>query len=138
MKVVVAAIHNDGLPENSARSKLKVLEPKTFGGECSAKKLENFLWDIEQYFKAAKVSIAKCIDLASMYLAGYTKLQWHTRTTDSALPKIDTWEALEKAMTEQFLPTNTSWGGREALRMLKHTSTVQDYVKDFSSLLGYL
>ncbi|KAL0395501.1 UNVERIFIED_CONTAM: hypothetical protein Slati_4516300 [Sesamum latifolium] len=36
-------------------SKVKVPDPKTFGGERSAKELENFLWDMEVYFQAAKV-----------------------------------------------------------------------------------
>ena len=36
-------------------NKVKVFEPKPFNGARSAKDLENFLRDIEQYFKAAKV-----------------------------------------------------------------------------------
>ena len=34
-------------------TKMKVPEPKPFDGARSAKDLENFLWDIEQYFKSA-------------------------------------------------------------------------------------
>lgn len=101
MKVAVAAIHSDGLPENGAKSKVQVSEPKTFGGERSAKKLENFLWDIEQYLKAAQVPIAKCVNLASMYLEMLNSGGIHV--TDPTLPEIDTWEALKKAMNEQFL-----------------------------------
>ncbi|KAI5676781.1 hypothetical protein M9H77_07731 [Catharanthus roseus] len=44
----------DGFHDNSAGCKLKVLEPKAFGREHSAKKTKNFLWDFEKYFKAAK------------------------------------------------------------------------------------
>lgn len=32
--------------------KMKILDPKPFNGTQSAKDLENFLWDMEQYFKA--------------------------------------------------------------------------------------
>lgn len=35
--------------------KIKVPNPKAFGGNRSAKELENFLWDMEQYFKIAHV-----------------------------------------------------------------------------------
>ena len=34
---------------------VKVPEPSPFDGARSAKTLENFLWDVDQYFKAAKV-----------------------------------------------------------------------------------
>jgi peptidoglycan hydrolase CwlO-like protein len=40
-----------GMPINGeAPSKLKVPKPKPFVGAKSAKELENFLWDMEQYF----------------------------------------------------------------------------------------
>lgn len=37
------------------------------------------LWDVEQYFKATKVPVAECVDLASAYKPD-TKLWWYTRT----------------------------------------------------------
>ena len=33
--------------------KVRVPEPKGFDGTRSAKELENFLWDMEQFFRAA-------------------------------------------------------------------------------------
>ena len=33
--------------------KVRVPEPKPFGGERNAKDLENFLWDMDQYFIVA-------------------------------------------------------------------------------------
>ena len=50
-------------------------------------------------------------------------------------PKIETWEVLRKELSDQFLPCNTAWVARESLKKLKHTGTVRDYVKEFSSLL---
>jgi hypothetical protein len=38
-----------------APSKLKVPEPKPFMGAGNAKELENFLWDMEQCFRAAHI-----------------------------------------------------------------------------------
>lgn len=35
--------------------KLKILKPKLFGGNKNSKELKNFLWDIEQYFKAIRI-----------------------------------------------------------------------------------
>ena len=45
-----------GLPrEGEVATKVKVPEPKPFNGARSAKDLENFFWDMEQYFKVARV-----------------------------------------------------------------------------------
>ena len=33
--------------------------------------------------------------------------------------KIDLWEALKKELKDQFLPTNTAWVARDALKKLK-------------------
>ena len=42
---------------------------------------------------------------------------------------------LEERLKDQFLPMNTAWMAREALKKLKQTGSVRDYVKEFSSLI---
>lgn len=54
---------------------------------------------------------------------------------DDARPVIESWEFLKKKLKEQFLPCNSSWVAREALKRLKHTGSMRDYVKEFSSLM---
>ena len=49
-------------------------ELKPCNGARSAKDLENFVWDIEQYFKAAKVPDQEKVTITSMYLLGDAKL----------------------------------------------------------------
>ena len=69
---------------------------------------------------------------------GDAKLWWRAileRDAKSGRPQISTWETLKRELKEQFLPTNAVWLARESLRRLKHTGTVQDYVKEFSSLM---
>ncbi|XP_034674441.1 uncharacterized protein LOC117905666 [Vitis riparia] len=121
-----------------APSKVRVPEPKGFNGNRNAKELENFLWDIEQFFKAAHVPDGEKVSLTSMYLTGDAKLWWRTRMEDDAesgKPQITTWETLKKELKDQFLPTNTTWVAQEALKRLKHTGSVREYVKEFSSLM---
>ncbi|GFY81562.1 hypothetical protein Acr_01g0013710 [Actinidia rufa] len=48
---------------------------------------------------------------------------------------VETWGILKKELKDQFLPCNSSWVARELLRGLRHTGSVRDYVKEFSSLL---
>ena len=54
---------------------------------------------------------------------------------DADRVKIDSWKALKKELKDQFLPTNTAWVARDALKKLKQTGTVREYVKTFSSLM---
>jgi hypothetical protein len=54
--------------------KPKVFELKCFNGARSAKELENFLWDMEQYFSVVKIGVAEQVDLTVMYLTGDVKL----------------------------------------------------------------
>ena len=103
-------------------AKVRVLEPKPFGVARNAKDLENFLWDMEQYFIAARIPIGEQVTITTVYLMGDVKLWWWTRTSDDAAarrPKIERWEILKKELKDQFLPTNTTWMARESLKKLK-------------------
>ena len=57
-----------------APSKVRVLELKGFKGNRNAKELENFLWDMEQFFKAAHIPNGEKVAITSMYLIGDAKL----------------------------------------------------------------
>ena len=62
------------------------------------------------------------VTIISMYLLGDAKLWWRTRVEDDAdvgRGKSDLWEALKKELKDQFLPTNTAWVARDALKKLK-------------------
>ncbi|XP_058225127.1 uncharacterized protein LOC131334220 [Rhododendron vialii] len=116
-------------------TRVKVPELKAFGGARNAKELENFLWDMEQYFSAARVLEADRVTITTMFLMGDAKLWWRTRCEDSGHLKIEQWDTLKKELKDQFLPCNSSWLARESLKQLKHTGSVRDYVKEFSSLM---
>ena len=52
MALLKGAIANLFDRREGSTSKIKVLEPKLFNGQQNAEELENFLSDMEQYFKA--------------------------------------------------------------------------------------
>ncbi|KAL0308025.1 UNVERIFIED_CONTAM: hypothetical protein Sangu_2998600 [Sesamum angustifolium] len=138
LRLVKLAVANSGTDGSAVAPKVRVPDPKPFGGERSAKELENFLWDMETYFQAARVPDTEKVSITSMYLTGDAKLWWRSRLSDDASAnreRIETWEVLKKELKDQFLPCNTSWLARESLRNLKHTGTVREFVKEFSSLM---
>lgn len=134
----VAVLKRALLTDAASTSKRKVPEPKPFQGVRDAKDLENFLWDMEEYFSAAHVLAEEQVKITSMYLAGDAKLWWRTRVHDDTImgrPRINEWEVLKKELKSQFLPLNAAWLARESLKKLEHTGTTRSYVKEFSSLM---
>ena len=129
-----------GCPSSNADAgtKVRVLKPKSFNGNNNVKEFENFQWDMEQFFKATRVPDSEKVSITSMYLMGDAKLWWHTRVredSDAGRPQVAKWETLKNELNDQFLPKNARWLARDSLKRLKHTDSMLDYVKEFSSLM---
>ncbi|KAK3012294.1 hypothetical protein RJ639_012842 [Escallonia herrerae] len=122
--------------EHSSRP--RVPEPKSYGGARDAKELENFLFDIEQYFRAIRVdSEATKVSMAAMYLVGDAKLWWRKKYAEieDGSCVINTWEILKRELKSQFFPENTAFNARKALLECKHTGSVREYCQAFSALM---
>ena len=53
-------------------------KPQGFSGKRDAKELDNFLWHMEQYFKAIALNNkAAKVRIATLYLTNTTTLWWH-------------------------------------------------------------
>ncbi|KAA0048463.1 uncharacterized protein E5676_scaffold600G00660 [Cucumis melo var. makuwa] len=60
---------------HSVSSKFKIPKPKAFNGNRDVKELENFIFDMEQYFKASGTNSKETkVTLASMHLSDDAKL----------------------------------------------------------------
>ncbi|KAK3039637.1 hypothetical protein RJ639_027228 [Escallonia herrerae] len=130
------ARHAEGGMEHSLRPRLR--EPKSYGGACDAKELENFLFDMEQYFRAIRVdSEAMKVSIAAMYLVGDAKLWWRKKYTEieDGSCVINTWEMLKSELKMQFFSGNTAFSARKTLLKCKHSGSVRDYCQTFSTLM---
>ncbi|XP_069145968.1 uncharacterized protein [Solanum lycopersicum] len=93
---------------------------------------------MEQSFTAARVPNAVKLSIITMYLMGDAKLWWRTQNANdvsASRPRIDTWNKLIKEMCGQFLPSNGSWLGRDMLKRLRQTTSVREYIKEFTSMM---
>ncbi|KAL0381193.1 UNVERIFIED_CONTAM: hypothetical protein Sangu_0183600 [Sesamum angustifolium] len=138
LRLVKLVVANSGTDGSAVAPKVRVPDPKPFGGERSAKELEKLLVGHGNVFSGSE---------SARYGEGVyhkhvshrdAKLWWVSRLSDDASAnreRIETWEVLKKELKDQFLPCNTSWLARESLRNLKHTGTVREFVKEFSSLM---
>ncbi|TYJ95701.1 uncharacterized protein E5676_scaffold726G00310 [Cucumis melo var. makuwa] len=119
-------------------TKVKVPKPKPFYGVRDAKALENFTFDLEQYFKVTNTVTEEAkVTLATMYLCEDAKLWWRSRYMDIQEGRctIDTWDVLKKELHSEFFPENVEILAWRKLRDLKHTCSIQEYVKQFAVLM---
>jgi hypothetical protein len=80
-------------------SKVDVPKPKFYKGTRNARELENFLWGMEQYFKALGIANERAkIDTATLYLDDVARTWWRRRQGDveKGTCILDTWEEFKK------------------------------------------
>ncbi|XP_060196262.1 uncharacterized protein LOC132625679 [Lycium barbarum] len=107
-------------------------------GARNAKEVENFIFDIEQYFDAVgELEEPKKVATAAMYLQGDAKLWWRVKyeAIKAGEDALETWEELKAAIRLQFFPENVEYNARRKLRELRQTKSVRDYVCEFSALM---
>ncbi|KAL0411991.1 UNVERIFIED_CONTAM: hypothetical protein Slati_3788800 [Sesamum latifolium] len=131
-------VSNAPVVAHDVGARLRIPESKAYSGARDAKEVENFLFDMEQYFLAANVEDeARKVSTVTMYLTGDAKLWWRTKYSEiqANQVRLDTWALLREAIRVQFFPENVEYNARRALRKLEHTGSMQDYVKAFSALM---
>ncbi|KAF7828548.1 Transposon Ty3-I Gag-Pol polyprotein [Senna tora] len=134
-KVIAQGGHVEVTP---TPSKLDIPKPKFYKGARNAKELDNFLWGVEQYFKALGITEdASKIDTATLYLYDTARMWWRRRQGDveKGTCTINTWAEFKKELKQQFYPVNAEEEARAKLRRLQHKGTIRDYVKDFTEVL---
>ena len=118
--------------------RVEVLKPHTFSGQRDAKELENFLWHMERYFEAiALTDEAMKVRTATLYLTDNATLWWCRRflEIEKGTCTIDTWVDFKREIKKRFYPEDVEYLARKKIKYLKHTGSIRDYVKEFSSLI---
>ncbi|CAL1380625.1 unnamed protein product [Linum trigynum] len=136
LNLVKRAVAN-GPAATQSTPRVDVPRPKNFGGSRNARELENFLWSLEQYFKASGIDDNDVMRTASLYLVDTALVWWRRRQGDieRGTCVIDTWEDFRREIKRQFYPENVEMEARAKLRRLTHTGGIREYVKEFSELL---
>ncbi|KAF2281633.1 hypothetical protein GH714_043937 [Hevea brasiliensis] len=140
--VAIAIVQGGGANASGATmampSRVEVPKPSSFKGSRDAKEIDNFLWNMEQYFRALGITDdARKIDHAPLYLADTATVWWRRRQADreKGLCIINTWEDFKKELKRQFYPENVAKETRARLRRLSQKGSIRDYVKEFSETL---
>lgn len=118
--------------------RVRTLDLKTYARARDARELNNILWQLEQYFETIglKEEKAKVCSFA-MFFIDTIMMWWCKRHVDikRGTYTIDTWEDFKKEIKKQFYPKNVEYLAGKSLKQLKHTGTLRDYVKEFSTLM---
>ncbi|KAA0060454.1 uncharacterized protein E6C27_scaffold22G002810 [Cucumis melo var. makuwa] len=136
LNLTMRAITNQALTGGTILvSTVKISEPKSFCGERDAKTLENYIFDLEQCFRATNTVTEEAkVTLATMHLSKDAKLWWRSRYIDMQEGRctIDTWDTLKKELRSQFFPENV----RRKLRLKPWAKTklYEQRVQDLMSV----
>ncbi|VFQ66115.1 unnamed protein product [Cuscuta campestris] len=119
-------------------SKLDIPRSKSYKGSRNAKELDNFIWSMEQYFRALAISEEKRkVDMASLFLEDTAMVWWRRRQGDmeKGTCTIDTWAEFRSELKKQFYPSNVEEKAQGKLRRLQHKGSIREYVKEFTEVL---
>ncbi|KAK8301352.1 hypothetical protein V6Z11_D04G014000 [Gossypium hirsutum] len=121
---------------NAALSNEDVPKPKEFVGTRSACDVDNFLWRMENYFRAKGImEDAVKVNTASMFLTDIALLWWRGRTTDKRHGEIGTWQEFQCELKGQFYPEFAEEEARAKLQGITQRGTVGEYVREFKELM---
>ncbi|MBA0638152.1 hypothetical protein Godav_024662 [Gossypium davidsonii] len=83
LTIYKAVLGNGGLAAIALKPNIDVPKPKEFKGSRSTRDVDNFLWGIEQYFRAKGITedVTKVTTVA-MYLSDVALLWWCHRSTN--------------------------------------------------------
>ena len=118
--------------------RVDVPKPHTFSGQWDAKELDNYLWHIERYFEAIGLNDeATKVRTATLYLIDNATLWWRRKFVEMERKTctIDTWADFKREIKNQFYLEDVEYMARKKIMHLKHTGSIRDYVKEFSSLM---
>ena len=117
---------------------VEVPKPYMFSGKRDAKELDNFLWHMERYFEAITlIDEAAKVCSATLYLTDNATLWWRRRfmEIEKGTCTIDTWADFKREIKKQFYSEDVEYLTHKKIKYLKHTESIHDFVKEFSSLM---
>lgn len=124
-----------------APGKGEIRNPTPYLGDRDSELLENFLYDMEEWFEAKATPEDRKFTVAKTYIDGHAKKWLRTKLDHdraNGLPVMSTWGELKEALKAQFFPQDTDWRARNRLMALTQTGSIRDYIAEFNSIMSDL
>ncbi|KAK8275099.1 hypothetical protein V6Z12_D10G115900 [Gossypium hirsutum] len=101
LTIYKAALSNGMLSSRPKQQAMDVPKPEKFNGARSVRDVDNFLWEMEQYFRAMGIEddVIK-VNTTSIYFTDVALLWWRRRSTDEKRGGnvIGTWEEFQREL----------------------------------------
>lgn len=137
VSLISNAVRNMG-GNTSSKASTNIPEPQTYAGKPDSKEVDNFMFDMEQYFWATTITVEGDKVLhAIMYLREDAKLWWRTKYAEmeAGQCQIDTWEEFKTELNAQFYPENVAFLAMTRLRECTQTGSIREFVRFFSRIM---
>lgn len=108
--------------------------PGKFNGSRDAIAVENWIGDVDQHFKFTKMPVDKEFDFAILLLEGNAKVWWRRFAATKRDDAPSSWEELQEAIREYFVPSGHYVHARSRLYNLRQTESVQRYIEEFQEI----
>ncbi|KAF2299384.1 hypothetical protein GH714_031787 [Hevea brasiliensis] len=110
--------------------RVEVPKPSVFKGVRNAREIDNFLWALDQFFRALGVEEdSRKVDNAPLFLAESAMVWWRRRMVDmeKGTCTIKTWVEFKQELKKQFYPEHAADEARAKLRRLTQRGTIREY-----------
>ncbi|KAA0035960.1 uncharacterized protein E5676_scaffold349G00560 [Cucumis melo var. makuwa] len=117
---------------------IKVPKPDMYNGTRNATMVENFLFGLEQYYKALGiVDDGAKIANAPNFLHESAQLWWHRKHAEWEKDRtiLHTWRQFKAELRKHFVLHNANMEARGKLRRLRQIGSIPDYIKEFTTLM---
>ncbi|MBA0557357.1 hypothetical protein Golob_014432 [Gossypium lobatum] len=109
---------------------------KEFVWTMSAFNVDNFLWRMENYFRAKGITNnAIKVNTTSMFLTDIALLWWRGKSRNKRQSEIGSRQEFQCELKGQFYPEFTEEEARARLQWLMQQGTVGEYVREFKELM---
>ena len=124
-------------PSSSTKKLAKVNMPSTFSGLGKARKVKEFLLEMDNYYDVQKPDEDDKVPIAVTFLKDHA-LQWWTskKEQDAELVTSLTWNGFKELLSERFTPEYQELREGMNLVQMRHTGSLKAYVRDFNAQMN--
>ena len=113
-------------------------QPDTFHGERTVQQVEAWLYSLEKYAEFVNIDDHQIVLFAVTLLRDGAAMWWRGVEYDMTTSTPSTWSEFKRVFKYEFKPANAEQLARQRLQHLQQTSTVEQYVREFRSLMPEL
>ncbi|SAM00160.1 hypothetical protein, partial, partial [Absidia glauca] len=127
-------VNRDAVQPGLQAAKVKVPLPNRLSGDRDAVEVENWIADLDHYFKLTNLREEDQLEFAVTLFGPKAKMWWRRLQADESSDVPLNWRELQEAVKMAFVPVGSYKAARNKLANLRQTGSVATYVEEFDEL----